>query len=180
MEPHRSISTASAADKLPAVEIGDTHSPDRAKQDLEPTTGITQDENGNTVITREDGEVFVIDHKAERALVWKFDLRILPMLAMMYLFNALDKANLGNAKTAGKCQPLVCFEKGWRACRVELKCDKVAPRLTSTQASKKTSVLKARTSTTFCYPSSSYPTSSRRPSWAWSAKSTAPVESCPV
>ena len=38
---------------------------------------------------------------ADRALVWKFDLRILPVLAVMYLFNSLDKSNLGNAKTAG-------------------------------------------------------------------------------
>ncbi|KIW77842.1 hypothetical protein Z517_07675 [Fonsecaea pedrosoi CBS 271.37] len=42
-----------------------------------------------------------IDPAAERRLVWKFDLRILPTLAIMYLFNALDKSNLGNAKTAG-------------------------------------------------------------------------------
>ncbi|KAF2214236.1 hypothetical protein CERZMDRAFT_110605 [Cercospora zeae-maydis SCOH1-5] len=38
---------------------------------------------------------------AERKLLWKFDLNILPLLAMMYLFNSLDKSNLGNAKTAG-------------------------------------------------------------------------------
>jgi len=42
-----------------------------------------------------------IDPVAERALVWKFDLRILPVLAIMYLFNSLDKSNPGNAKTAG-------------------------------------------------------------------------------
>ncbi|KAJ5423093.1 Major facilitator superfamily domain general substrate transporter [Penicillium cf. griseofulvum] len=42
-----------------------------------------------------------IDSQAERALVWKFDLRLLPVLAIMYLFNSLDKSNLGNAKTAG-------------------------------------------------------------------------------
>ncbi|OQE17532.1 hypothetical protein PENSTE_c020G04292 [Penicillium steckii] len=42
-----------------------------------------------------------IDPRAERALVWKFDLRLLPVLAVMYLFNSLDKSNLGNAKTAG-------------------------------------------------------------------------------
>lgn len=29
-----------------------------------------------------------IDPVAERRLVWKFDLRILPTLAIMYLFNA--------------------------------------------------------------------------------------------
>jgi MFS family permease len=43
----------------------------------------------------------VIDPKAERSLVWKFDLRLLPVLAVMYLFNSLDKSNLGNAKTNG-------------------------------------------------------------------------------
>lgn len=30
-------------------------------------------------------------YEHEKALTWKFDLRILPMLAVMYLFNALDK-----------------------------------------------------------------------------------------
>lgn len=50
----------------------------------------------------EDGEPpVVLDKAAERRLVWKFDLRILPTLAIMYLFNTLDKTNLGNAKTAG-------------------------------------------------------------------------------
>lgn len=42
-----------------------------------------------------------IDPRAEKSLVWKFDLRLLPVLAIMYLFNSLDKSNLGNAKTAG-------------------------------------------------------------------------------
>ncbi|KAH7136009.1 major facilitator superfamily domain-containing protein [Dendryphion nanum] len=37
----------------------------------------------------------------EKRLCLKFDVRILPMLAVMYLFNALDKGNLGNAKTDG-------------------------------------------------------------------------------
>ncbi len=37
----------------------------------------------------------------EQALVLKFDVRILPILALMYLANALDKGNLGNAKTNG-------------------------------------------------------------------------------
>nr|VWP00286.1 UDP-glucose:Glycoprotein Glucosyltransferase [Ganoderma boninense] len=37
----------------------------------------------------------------EQRLVLKFDVRILPVLALMYLANALDKGNLGNAKTNG-------------------------------------------------------------------------------
>lgn len=55
----------------------------------------------------QDGDIrrvsasIAIDPAAERRLVWKFDLRILPTLAVMYLFNSLDKSNLGNAKTAG-------------------------------------------------------------------------------
>lgn len=43
----------------------------------------------------------VLDHAAEVRLCRKFDIRILPFLAVMYLFNALDKGNLGNAQTDG-------------------------------------------------------------------------------
>ena len=72
-----------------------------SSEDLHRTTSITKDTNGDTIIVKEDGEHFTISASAERALLWKFDLRILPLLTLMYLFNALDKANLGNAKTAG-------------------------------------------------------------------------------
>ena len=51
--------------------------------------------------TRRVSASYALDPAAERKLVWKFDLRILPVLAVMYLFNSLDKSNLGNAKTAG-------------------------------------------------------------------------------
>ncbi len=51
------------------------------------------------VITGHTG--FVLDHKAERALCRKLDTRLLPVLAIMFLLNGLDKGNLGNAKTAG-------------------------------------------------------------------------------
>lgn len=47
-----------------------------------------------------------IDPVAERRIVWKFDLRVLPLLAVMYLFNSLDKSNMGNAKTAGLVEDL--------------------------------------------------------------------------
>lgn len=46
-------------------------------------------------------EVYILDHKAERRLCRKFDFRILPLLALLYLFNALDKSNVSNAKTNG-------------------------------------------------------------------------------
>lgn len=56
-------------------------------------------EASKVVTSRDDG--ILMTPAAERAIVWKFDLRILPVLAVMYLFNSLDKSNLCNAKTAG-------------------------------------------------------------------------------
>lgn len=82
--------------KSPDIE-GKTTSDDGPER----AQSITTDDRGDTIITSEHGETFIIDKAAERRLLWKFDLRILPLLTMMYLFNALDKANLGNAKTDG-------------------------------------------------------------------------------
>ena len=62
---------------------------------------VEANEAGEPVITQNGSILAAIDPRAERSLVWKFDLRILPVLAVMYLFNSLDKSNLGNAKTAG-------------------------------------------------------------------------------
>ncbi|KAJ3461594.1 hypothetical protein MRS44_010147 [Fusarium solani] len=42
-----------------------------------------------------------IDPEEERRVVRKIDLRVLPLLFFMYLFNALDRNNLGAAKTDG-------------------------------------------------------------------------------
>lgn len=63
----------------------------------------TSREDAPVIKSREDGgtTTLLMTSAADRALVWKFDLRILPVLAIMYLFNSLDKSNLGNAKTAG-------------------------------------------------------------------------------
>lgn len=46
-------------------------------------------------------ETVAFDKKLERRICWKFDIRILPLIAVMYLFNALDKGNISNAKTSG-------------------------------------------------------------------------------
>lgn len=62
---------------------------------------IEVNESGENIASPEAGTTAVISPAAERALTRKFDLRILPVLAVMYLFNSLDKSNLGNAKTAG-------------------------------------------------------------------------------
>lgn len=66
---------------------------------LDPKTRV---ETTETAFPKDDSPPDAgIDPRAERALVWKFDLRVLPVLAVMYLFNSLDKSNVGNAKTAG-------------------------------------------------------------------------------
>jgi len=43
----------------------------------------------------------IIDRAMEMRICRKLDFCILPVLAIMYLFNSIDKGNLGNAKTDG-------------------------------------------------------------------------------
>ncbi|KAA8902925.1 hypothetical protein TRICI_005779 [Trichomonascus ciferrii] len=56
-----------------------------------------EDYHHEDVSKEEDARVY--DKAAERALTRKLDLRILPFITIMYLFNALDKGNISNAKT---------------------------------------------------------------------------------
>lgn len=66
-----------------------------------------------------DQEVYAInestlfDHAFERRICWKFDIRILPLIAVMYLFNALDKGNISNAKTDGLDKDLGIEGQDW-------------------------------------------------------------------
>lgn len=59
--------------------------------DHEDHIKIDQKTGEETVIANSGEVLATIDPVAERKLVWKFDLRILPVLAVMYLFNSLDK-----------------------------------------------------------------------------------------
>ncbi|CAK7273538.1 hypothetical protein SEPCBS119000_005709 [Sporothrix epigloea] len=69
---------------------------------IQPASVTAMDDNvPETPTGTAENTTAVLDHKAERAIVWKLDTRLLPILSIMYLFNALDKSNLGNAKTAG-------------------------------------------------------------------------------
>ncbi|KAK5716670.1 hypothetical protein LTR15_009562 [Elasticomyces elasticus] len=70
-------------DKQPHIDDG------RSSDEAVRAKSISTDPQGNTIITEENGEVFTISESAERALLWKFDLRILPLLAVI------------NAKTGG-------------------------------------------------------------------------------
>jgi hypothetical protein len=74
--------------------------PEIAKNDLEVTSSVSSSsKHAAAPVPREGETIHLPNFEHERALCWKFDLRMLPMLAVMYLFNALDKGNLGNAKT---------------------------------------------------------------------------------
>lgn len=65
---------------------------DNLKKDLS-LSDTERGADGKQATVTEDGEVLTaIDAKAESRLVWKFDLRILPVLAIMYLFNSLGKS----------------------------------------------------------------------------------------
>ncbi|KAJ5579455.1 uncharacterized protein N7459_005440 [Penicillium hispanicum] len=84
---------ASTDDTAKLARVGTVDEPNKL-QDCPSAPGIVDD------VTR------VVDHKAERRLCRRFDFRLLPILAIMYLFNALDKGNMGNAKTDGMTDDL--------------------------------------------------------------------------
>ncbi|KAJ4304701.1 hypothetical protein N0V90_000228 [Kalmusia sp. IMI 367209] len=72
--------------------------PELTKDGLEVTASHSSSDGHNPVpIEGQTEHLPTFEH--EKRLALKFDIRILPMLALMYLFNALDKGNLGNAKT---------------------------------------------------------------------------------
>ncbi|KAF2091083.1 putative high-affinity nicotinic acid transporter [Saccharata proteae CBS 121410] len=74
---------------------------DYAPKVLEQSLSSSSDHAINTAV----GEVSEIlpehDEKAERKLVLKLDLTIMPLIFLMYFFNSIDRSNLGNAKTDG-------------------------------------------------------------------------------
>jgi fucose permease len=47
-----------------------------------------------------------IDPSLERKLLWKLDLRIVPILWLLFLVSFFDRSNIGNAKIAGMTQSL--------------------------------------------------------------------------
>lgn len=76
--------------------------------EVDPTSSLEEnDPNILSTVTSANGEEInvvnkdYINHHLERRICRKLDLRILPVTAIMYLFNALDKGNISNAKTNG-------------------------------------------------------------------------------
>ncbi|KAF7553070.1 hypothetical protein G7Z17_g3910 [Cylindrodendrum hubeiense] len=67
--------------------------------EMEIINGVTALQNGHA--SAKASHEFVIDPVAEAKLVRKQDLRVLPMVFLMYFLTFLDRTNLGNAKVAG-------------------------------------------------------------------------------
>ncbi|ABN65615.2 Transporter of Nicotinic Acid [Scheffersomyces stipitis CBS 6054] len=84
------------AEKTTAVDIVNNSS--RSSSDSN-AFGLNQiiSPNGDIIVLSPGS----VDHKLERRICRKLDFRILPLTAAMYLFNALDKGNISNAKTDG-------------------------------------------------------------------------------
>ncbi|KAF2786439.1 MFS general substrate transporter [Melanomma pulvis-pyrius CBS 109.77] len=78
-----------------------TSDPEFAKNDLKVVASNPSSTDAHSPVALEGQTEHLPTYEHEKALTWKFDMRILPMLALMYLCNALDKGNLGNAKTDG-------------------------------------------------------------------------------
>lgn len=53
-----------------------------------------------------DGHDVDFSHVDEKAVLRKMDLRLLPMLALLYLLSFLDRGNIGNAKIEGLTETL--------------------------------------------------------------------------
>ncbi len=51
--------------------------------------------------SQDEAVIGVLDPEMEKKICRKLDIRILPFICVLYLFNALDKGNISNAKTDG-------------------------------------------------------------------------------
>lgn len=53
-------------------------------------------------LTSEEADFLLsLSEKEKSQIYWKVDIRLVPMLAMLYLVSHLDRANIGNAKIEG-------------------------------------------------------------------------------
>lgn len=73
---------------------------DSISQSQKIPPGVSEEQPGG-LVDAEAAHSYVIDASSERQLVRKQDLRVLPMIFLMYFFTFLDRTNLGNAKVAG-------------------------------------------------------------------------------
>lgn len=59
------------------------------------------EQNAATEVSSGQLEVYPIDPKEDRALTTRIDLKVIPILGLLYLICFLDRTNIANAKIAG-------------------------------------------------------------------------------
>lgn len=65
----------------------------------------TDDGSATTPLLGKGGERTAVDMAMTRRINFKMDLALLPLLSLLYLFNGLDRGNIGNAQTQGNDAP---------------------------------------------------------------------------
>ncbi|KFY72592.1 hypothetical protein V499_07271 [Pseudogymnoascus sp. VKM F-103] len=73
---------------------------------LEEGPATTTDIESGASVHVDKATTDYIDKASERSYVRKLDIYLLPYLALMYFFNAVDRSNLGNAETDGLSKDL--------------------------------------------------------------------------
>jgi MFS family permease len=69
--------------------------------------------NSDDTNTQEDGLAYVSDPVAERKLLRKLDLWILPVLCLIYFIASMDRGDIGNAQVAGMQADLHISNTNW-------------------------------------------------------------------
>ncbi|CAG8895315.1 unnamed protein product [Penicillium egyptiacum] len=99
---------------MPKSQLGPVS---QADKDNEKYFGSEEVENYSNIITidniqvlgltPEDAEFYnSFSVEKRKTVLWKVDIRLVPMLAILYLVSHLDRANIGNAKIAGLVEDL--------------------------------------------------------------------------
>ncbi|KAB5572170.1 major facilitator superfamily domain-containing protein [Coniochaeta sp. 2T2.1] len=71
-----------------------------SEKHVEPVVKAVSDSAGNSDNSDHES-AFEIDPAAEKRLVRKLDIHIIPLVLLLYLFSFLDRVNIGNAKLYG-------------------------------------------------------------------------------
>lgn len=82
-----------------------------ALEDSSSVQDLEKQAAGTNASGHEDGKTH-IDIAAEKALLWKLDSRLIPLLFTLYLMSYMDRSNVGNAKIAGMSKALNFDAKG--------------------------------------------------------------------
>lgn len=82
---------------------------EKCREDVE--NGVSK-ENGGEGDTTPEGTLSYTQEEVD-VIVRKFDLRVVPLLSVLYLLAYLDRSNIGNAKTAGLQKDLNLSSNDW-------------------------------------------------------------------